>query len=60
MEMTDAFVDRALLAGYHVVYDTMGNEPNKFMHELLRRARDLSGHSWKVVVCGCGSRYAEG
>jgi len=54
LEMRDGnFVDRALLRGYHLVYDTMGNEPNKFLRELMRRARDLSGHQYRVVVCGC-------
>ena len=50
-EMTDAFVDRALKAGYNVVYDTMGNEPNRFLRELMRRAR--SQHEYQVFVCGC-------
>lgn len=48
--MNDCFVDRALVAGYNVVYDTMGNEPNKFLRELMRRAR--SQHDYRVVVCG--------
>merc|ERR1711924_287201 len=50
-EMTDAFVDRAFVAGYNVIYDTMGNEPNRFLRELMRRAR--SQHNYQVVVCGC-------
>ncbi len=29
----------------------MGNEPNKFLRELMRRAR--TNHKYKVVVCGC-------
>ena len=51
VEMTDAFTDRALKEGYNVVYDTMGNEPNRFLRELMRRAR--SCHEYQVVVCGC-------
>ena len=51
VEMTDAFVDRALVGGYNVIYDTMGNEPNRFLRELMRRAR--SQHDYQVVVCGC-------
>jgi len=50
-EMTDAFVDRALQAGYNCIYDTMGNEPNRFLRELMRRAR--SCHEYRVIVCGC-------
>ena len=38
-EMTDSFVDRAFQEGYNVVYDTMGNEPNRFLRELMTRAR---------------------
>mmetsp|Transcript_88638 Transcript_88638/g.275563 ORF Transcript_88638/g.275563 Transcript_88638/m.275563 type:complete len:353 (-) Transcript_88638:145-1203(-) len=56
-EMTeDTLVDRALIKGYNVVYDTMGNEPNKFLRELLRRAR--SQHPYKAVVCGCFAPWA--
>jgi hypothetical protein len=51
-EMTDAFVDRAFVAGYHVVYDTMGKEPDKFLRELMRRARGTN-HNYQVFVCGC-------
>ena len=51
VEMTDALVDRALCAGYNIVYDTMGNEPNKFLRGLMRRAR--SQHAYRIVVCGC-------
>jgi hypothetical protein len=50
-EMTDAFVDRAFVAGYHVVYDTMGKEPDKFLRELMSRAR--ANHNYQVFVCGC-------
>ena len=50
VEMTDAFVDRALVGGYNVIYDTMGDEPNRFLRELMRRAR--SQHDYQVVVCG--------
>jgi hypothetical protein len=51
-EMTDAFVDRAFVAGYHVVYDTMGRDPHQFLRELMRRARDTN-HNYQVIVCGC-------
>ena len=47
----EKFVDRALIRGYDCIYDTMGNEPNKFLRELMRRAR--SQHDYRVVVCGC-------
>jgi hypothetical protein len=50
-KMTDAFVDRAFVAGYHVVYDTMGKEPHKFLRELMSRAR--RNHNYQVFVCGC-------
>ena len=51
-EMSEAsFVDRALIRGYDCIYDTMGNEPNRFLRELMRRAR--SQHDYRVVVCGC-------
>ena len=50
-EMTDAFVDRAFVAGYHVVYDTMGKDPHKFLREVMRRAR--TSHNYQVFVCGC-------
>ena len=50
-KMTDAFVDRAFVAGYHVVYDTMGKEPDKFLRELMSRAR--RNHNYQVFVCGC-------
>ena len=56
VEMTDAFVDRALTAGYNVVYDTMGNEPNRFLRELMRRlvqqrgsVRDDEGRNQRLV-----------
>lgn len=34
----------------------MGNEPNKFLRELMRRAR--SQHAYRVVVCGCFAPWA--
>ena len=51
-EMTDAFTDRAFRKGYNVIYDTMGNEPNRFLHELIKRAR-RNNHDYKVIVLGC-------
>ena len=51
-EMTDAFTDRAFGEGYNVIYDTMGNEPNRFLHELIKRAR-RNNHDYKVIVLGC-------
>ena len=50
-KMGNAFVDRAFVAGYHVVYETMGKEPDKFLRELMSRAR--RNHEYQVFVCGC-------
>ena len=49
-EPTDAFTDRAFQAGSNVIYVTTGIEPNKFLKELMRRAR--YHHQYKVVVVG--------
>ena len=50
-EMCDALTDQAYKLGYNIVYDTMGNEPNRFLRDLMGRAR--SQHEYKVIVCGC-------
>lgn len=45
------FIDRAFALGMNVIYDTLGDQPNKFLQEVMRRARSL--HHYKIVVCGC-------
>merc|ERR1711998_727650 len=49
-ELGDCFVDRAFIARHNVIYDSHGVEPNKFLRELMRRARFAA--NYRVVVCG--------
>ena len=43
-------IDRALIEGYNVVYDTVGDAPDGLLRELIRRAR--SQHDYRLLVCG--------
>ena len=57
-EVTDAFTDRALVQGYNVLYNTMGNEPNRFLKSLMKRAREKP-HGYKVVILGSYAPWDE-
>ena len=57
-EMTDAFTDRAFKAGYNIIYDTPGNEPNRFIQTMLERARRMH-KNYKVVVVGAFAPHEE-
>ena len=46
----NCFIDRALIAGYNIVYDTVGDAPDGLLKELMRRAR--SQHPYKIYACG--------
>ena len=43
-------IDRVLIKGYNVVYDTVGDAPDGLLRELIRRAR--SQHEYRLLVCG--------
>ena len=57
-EVTDAFTDRAFVQGYNVLYNTMGNEPNRFLRSLMKRAREKP-HGYKVVILGSYAPWDE-
>ena len=57
-ELTDSFTDRAFVAGYNIVYDTMGHEPNRFLKSLIERARRCHP-DYKVVIVGAYAPWEE-
>lgn len=46
----NCFVDRALMAGYNVVFNTIGDAPDGLLKELMFRAR--SQHPYTIYACG--------
>jgi len=49
-DINDCFVDRAFKAGFNIVYNSPRRAPDKFMRELMRRARSL--RPYRVIVLG--------